>query len=123
MKLFDKFLGAPAVAVQTVQCRSAELAPTLATVTLRPAFICGYVSPHVDIDPVARAVTARFPGVPVMLCSTAGELCATERELYCPTGDAWDRVVLQLFDASLIAHAEVVAVPLKCEDLRSGRPV
>ena len=121
MKLFDRFLGGPVAEVQTLQCRSAELSARLAAVTAPPAFVCGFVSPHVDLEPVARAVTARFPGVPVMLCSTAGELCATGRDLYCPTGDAWDRVVLQLFDATLIARAEVVAVPLRCEDLRGGR--
>jgi hypothetical protein len=27
--------------------------------------------------------------VPVMLCSTAGELCGGEA-LYCATGDSWD---------------------------------
>lgn len=121
MKLFDRFLGGPVAEVQTLQCRSAELSARLAAVTAPPAFVCGFVSPHVDLEPVARAVTARLPGVPVMLCSTAGELCATGRDLYCPTGDAWDRVVLQRFDATLIARAEVVAVPLRCEDLRGGR--
>jgi hypothetical protein len=27
----------------------------------QPTFISAYVSPHVDIEPVARAVTGRFP--------------------------------------------------------------
>ncbi|RTL42805.1 MAG: chemotaxis protein [Rhodocyclaceae bacterium] len=88
---------------------------------MAPTFVGGYVSPHVDIDQVARAVTARFPGVPVMLCSTAGELCGETDNLYCHTGEHWDRVVLQCFDASLIARAQVVAVPLACEDLRRGK--
>ena len=121
MSLFSKFRGAPAPGVHTLQCRAGELAQQLAGARIAPTFIGGYVSPHVDIEQVARAVTARFPGVPVMLCSTAGELCSDSRNLYCGTGDSWDRVVLQCFDASLIARAQVVAVPLGCEDLRRGQ--
>lgn len=40
--------------------------------------------------------------------------------LYCPTGASWDRVVLQLFDASVISSAEVVMVFLGWENIRSG---
>ncbi|MEJ2426161.1 MAG: methyl-accepting chemotaxis protein, partial [Candidatus Thiodiazotropha sp.] len=41
--------------------------------------------------------------------------------LYCETGNHWDRVVLQCFDASLVARAEVVSMPLGSEDLRQGK--
>jgi hypothetical protein len=47
-------------------------------------------------------------------------LCNAANSLYCTTGERWDRVVLQLFDDSLIASAEVVMVPLECEDIRGG---
>jgi len=40
------------------------------------------------------------------------------QRLYCAAGAQWDRVVLQLFDASVIAAAEIVRVPLECEDIR-----
>ncbi|MBN9696590.1 MAG: FIST C-terminal domain-containing protein [Zoogloea sp.] len=122
MKLF-KNLGRPASpGVLTLQCRSADVGAQLAAARFTPTFVSGYVSPHVDIEPVARAVTARFPGVPVMLCSTAGELCSGGDALYCRTGESWDRVVIQCFDASLIERAQVVAIPLGCEDLRRGKP-
>ncbi|WP_298625292.1 methyl-accepting chemotaxis protein [uncultured Zoogloea sp.] len=121
MNLFSKLRAAPQPGVRTLQCRAADVASTLATVAIQPTFISAYVSPHVDIEPVARAVTGRFPGVPVMLCSTAGELCSQDQTLYCATGNSWDRVVIQCFDASLIARAQVVAVPLGSEDLRRGQ--
>ena len=80
--------AAPQPGVRTLQCRAADVASTLATVAIQPTFISAYVSPHVDIEPVARAVTGRFPGVPVMLCSTAGELCSQDQTLYCATGNS-----------------------------------
>jgi len=121
VNLFKSLRGTPAPGVVILQCRASEVVATLAATSISPTFISGYVSPHVDIDPVARAVAARFPGVPVMLCSTAGELCGDNESLYCRTGDSWDRVVIQCFDATLVARAQVVAVPLGCEDLRRGQ--
>ncbi len=47
-------------------------------------------------------------------------MCNGANTLYCQTGETWDRVVLQLFDASVIVSAEVVMVPLECEDIRGG---
>ncbi|MCK6386582.1 MAG: methyl-accepting chemotaxis protein [Zoogloea sp.] len=121
MKLFTKMRGTSQSGVATLQCRAAELEKAVAALSIKPTFISGYVSPHLDIDQVARTVTRRFPGVPVMLCSTAGELCSAGEGLYCSTGEQWDRVVLQCFDASLISQACLVAVPLGCEDIRGGR--
>jgi len=121
VNLFNKLRSAPQPGVHTLQCRAGDLTAALAAVAIQPTFVSGYVSPHVDIESVARAVTARFPGVPTMLCSTAGELCSGGGPLYCATGNSWDRVVVQCFDASLIARAQVVAVPLGCEDLRRGQ--
>ena len=109
--------GAGAIALQS---SSAGLAGELEKLRISPTLVSAYVSPHIDIDQVARAVTSRFPGVPLMICSTAGELHADGEQLYCPTGPSWDRVVVQCFDASVVAEAEVVSVPLGCEDLRRG---
>lgn len=107
--------------VVTLQCEGARLGEVLAEVRLVPRFVVGYVSPHLDVERVAAAVNQRFPGVAMVLCSTAGELCGQDGGLYCATGERWDRIVLQLFDASLIARAEVVSLPLGCDDLRQGR--
>ena len=120
MKFFDRFHSAAKIGVHTLESTSSGLNAALSELPPKATFILGFVSPHIDIDPVARAVTSRFPGVPVMLCSTAGELCATDGNIYCSTGEKWDRIVLQCFDDSLIERAQVVAVPLGSEDLRRG---
>ena len=98
--------GAGAIAIQST---SSGLAGELEKVRISPTFVSAYVSPHVDIDQVARVLASRFSGVPMMICSTAGELHADAGRLYCPTGNRWDRVVVHCFDASVIAAAEVVS--------------
>jgi methyl-accepting chemotaxis protein len=109
--------GAGAISLQST---AAGLAGELDKVRISPTFVSAYVSPHVDIDQVARVLASRFAGVPMMICSTAGELNADGERLYCPTGNRWDRVVVLCFDSSVIAEAEIVSVPLECEDLRRG---
>jgi len=104
----------------TLQSTSSGLSGELQKVRISPTFVSAYVSPHVDIDQVARTLASRFNGVPMMVCSTAGELHADAGRLYCQTGKSWDRVVVHCFDASVIAEAELVSVPLGCEDLRRG---
>ncbi len=108
------------VGAMTLQSGTAGLSNELQKVNITPTFVTAYVSPHVDIDQVARTLSSRFPGIPMLICSTAGELHADGGRLYCPTGNSWDRVVVQCFDASVVAQAEVVSVPLCCEDLRRG---
>jgi hypothetical protein len=103
-----------------VVCTAAELERELQGLRLTPVLVTGFVSPHVDLDQVARCVKQRFPHAVISLCTTSGELCNAASQLYCPTGERWDRVVLQLFDSHVIASAEVVMVPLECEDIRSG---
>jgi len=104
----------------SLESTASGLASELGKVDFTPTFVSAYVSPHVDIDQVARVLSSRFPGVPMTVCSTAGELHPSAGQLYCSTGNSWDRVVVLCFDASVIASAEVVAVPLGCEDLRRG---
>jgi uncharacterized protein YukE len=122
MGFFKRFQSASSPGAVTVSGSSGELASKLAALTIKPAFIAGFVSPHLDLDTVARSLAARFPGIAMTLCSTAGELCSGEESLYCRTGEHWDHVVLQCFDASLIAQVHVAAVPLDCADLRRGAP-
>ncbi len=90
----------------------------LAAVRLVPTYIAGFVSPHLDVDAVARLVNQRFPQAALSLCTTSGELCGEGERLYCETGNQWDRIVLQFFDASVIASAEIVQVPLESQDIR-----
>ncbi|RZT75844.1 FIST-like protein [Azospira oryzae] len=106
--------------VVTLVGRSSELAGLLERENVAPTLVLGFVSPHADIDAVAQVLRCRYPSTPLSLCSTSGELCSGSGGLYCDTGNSWDRVVVQLFDESLVARAQVVAVPLGSEDLRSG---
>lgn len=121
MNLFNLFKTTEKSGVQTIETSYADLAGSLSGVTVKATFILAYASPHIEINAVASAIAGRFPGVPLMLCSTAGELCSSGNNLYCRTGDAWDRIVLQCFDDSLIERAQIVSVPLGSEDLRQGR--
>ena len=119
LNLFNTARARPQGAV-SVACTSAELDQALANVRITPVLVTGFVSPHLDIDRVATQVKQRFPQSTISLCTTSGELCNGANALYCQTGESWDRVVLQLFDASVIVSAEVVIVPLECEDIRGG---
>ena len=122
MKIFTARYRKQPPGVTTIHCTVAELESRLAKVPKTLSFVVGFVSPHVDIQNVSMRVRQRFSELPLILCSTAGELCATEQgTLYCETAGPWDSVVLQCFDVSLIARAEVVSLPLGSTDLRRGR--
>ena len=84
------------------------------------SFVVGFVSPHNDIEQVAATVRRRLGGVPMSLCTTAGELCSQDGGLYCGTGERWDGVVLQCFGTALIAKAQIVSMALESDDLRRG---
>ncbi|WP_028580372.1 methyl-accepting chemotaxis protein [Desulfogranum japonicum] len=123
MGLFDfkkKLKNDLHVGAVVVESSVDRLSTKLNAVSLEPTFISAYVSPYVDIEQAAKIITARFPKVPMTLCSTAGELCSTDEKLYCQTGNSWDRVVVHCFDASVVSKAEIVSLPLACEDLRRG---
>lgn len=121
MNLFKKTWKKELAGVLTLQARASELDAALSGLSIQPRIIIGFVSPHIEIDSIAQTVRGRFPGTPVMLCSTAGELCSSDNSIYCPTGQSWDHVVLQLFDESLIEQVKIVAIPLGSEDLRRGK--
>ena len=120
MGIFGKMRAASGSGVSVVQSRVSDLSASLAGLTVKPCFVVGFVSPHVDIDGVAEIIKRAFPSVPMMLSSTAGELCSSPGGLYCSTGQSWDRVVLQCFDSCLLAGVRLAAVPLGSEDLRQG---
>lgn len=118
-KLFSKAQASSQGAV-SVTCTASELDRALAGLRIQPVLVTGFVSPYLDIDQIAAQVRSRFANSTISLCTTSGELCNAPDTLYCATGDSWDGVVLQLFDSSLIASAEVVMIALECEDIRGG---
>lgn len=88
------------------------------------AFVVGYVSPHVDIAQVGRVLQQQLGNVPLVLTSTAGELCALQRDqgIYQDTpAHGWQHVVLQGFSSRLLAQVQVVNIPLHADDLRQGQ--
>ncbi|HXV31562.1 MAG TPA: FIST N-terminal domain-containing protein, partial [Sinorhizobium sp.] len=89
--------------------------------------VMAYVSPHVDFTRVCSLVRQRCGAVPFVATTTAGELCngalaGDEGSLYCPAGNAWDNVVLQVFGPGLLEAVSIEAVPLFNDDIRLGRP-
>ena len=125
MAITDFFRRSPKItrntSVTTFQCTARDISARLDQLTFTPTFISAFAAPHIDIDQVARVLSNRFSGVAVTVCSTAGELCGQDGQLYCTNGHRWDRVVVQCFSASIISQAEVVSLPLGCEDLRRGK--
>jgi methyl-accepting chemotaxis protein len=121
VRLITKYFAPKKPGILTVQSNSGGLADKLASLSITPVFISGYVSPHLDIDAVARQIATRFPGIPMQICSTAGELCNVDPgNMYHSAEGAWDHVVLQMFDDSVISQVELIALPLNSEDLRRG---
>lgn len=55
-------------------CTASQLSQQLTALRFEPTYIAGFVSPHVDLDAVARQVSQRFPRATISLCTTAGEL-------------------------------------------------
>ncbi len=106
--------------VLSVITSARELSAKLSALSFDPVYLTGFVSPHVDFDQVARSVAARFPNAKISLCTTSGELCSSNDSLYCAADNQWDRIVLALFDASVIKSAEVVHIPLHSEDIRGA---
>lgn len=106
--------------VFTFNGRSGALEGQLDTLSFTPVFITGYVSPDVDLGRLAQSIRLKFPQCQVLLCSTAGELCNGGGVMYCPADNGRDYVVLQAMGRSVIQAAEVVSIPLECDDLRRG---
>jgi hypothetical protein len=73
----------------SLESSSAGLATKLDEVDFSPTFISAYVSPHVDIDQIARVLSRRFPGVPMMICSTAGVRLDRSIAPRATAGTAW----------------------------------
>ena len=112
--------------IKTILLSSATLTPAaMAPACDHPAgtaLVIGFVSPHCDFQTTATTISAALPkGVPLLLVSSAGELCGTEKiSPYCETGDHWDTIVLAGFSRALFAEVAIHSVPLPNEDIRQG---
>lgn len=87
------------------------------------ALTIGFISPNCDFHDMAARIREAVPsGVPLLLVSSAGELCGNQGPSpYCATEAAWDTIVLVGISRALFAHVDVFSIPLPNEDLRQGR--
>lgn len=106
--------------VFTFEGRSGSLEARLAQMPFEPVFMTGFVSPDVDLGRLTQSIRLKFPKCQVLFCSTAGELCNGGGTLYCPVDTGRDHVVLQAMGRNILQAAEVVSIPLVCDDLRRG---
>lgn len=88
------------------------------------SLVIGYLTPAANLEQVGRTLARHFPEAKMLLTTTAGELCSVKSSdnLYLPANGQWQSMVFQLFDVALVSQAHVAAVPLGCEDIKSGRP-
>lgn len=93
--------------------------------TVHPlAWVIGYVSPHVDMARVGQQLQSQLGSIPLVLTSTAGELCAASKQdnLYQETpAQGWQGIVLQGFRAQLLTQVQILTIPLQAQDLQQGQ--
>lgn len=94
---------------------------------MAPAFIMGYLSPHLNFQSISQKIKSLFPSsTKVILLTTAGELCSFNIDekrgmLYNDASSPWENIVLQSFSAEMIERVEILTIPLFSEDLNSQR--
>ncbi len=80
------------------------------------ALILGYLSPDIPFRDAATRIDDAFSGIPVVLTSTAGELCSPRLgegdSCYLPAGDQRQQIVLQAFSSNLIDRVDLFSVDL-----------
>lgn len=113
--------------IKTVNTTESQLDGTLAKGLYfgedAPAFILGYISPHINFNSVAQKVKSLFPNeTKVILITTAGELCSFNMDekrgmLYNDASSTWENIVLQSFSSSMVESVEVLSIPLFSEDM------
>ncbi len=113
--------------IKTVNTTESQLDGTLAKGLYfgedAPAFILGYISPHINFNSVAQKVKSLFPSeTKVILITTAGELCSFNIDekrgmLYNDASSTWENIVLQSFSSSMVESVEVLSIPLFSEDM------
>jgi len=80
-----------------------------------------FLSPHLPFDRSVQELQRRAGTTRIIAMTTAGELCATGREvLYKPTGATWSSIVIQIFPPDLLQAVSIHTVPLHSDDLRRG---
>lgn len=109
--------------ILTADTVSSQSVAKLLTHPAGTALVVGFISPHLDFHDLAARIRTCIPqSTQLLLVSSAGELCDQQAiSPYCPTGEAWDRIVLASFSRALFAEVAVSCVPLPDEDIRQGQ--
>ena len=83
--------------------------------------IIGFVSPDLDFSEVSSLLSKLSRGVPLVLTTTAGELCNSSGgrmlPLYHPADESRQNIVLQCFGASVIDEVDIHTIELYDPDL------
>ena len=107
--------------MKVVKATLESLDAKISDVPFKPAFISGFVSPHIDISQVVGKIKKVYPHTKILICSTSGELCGEGSDLYCDAPETWDNIVLQFVNSAIVKDVDVVSIPLECDDLKSGQ--
>jgi archaellum component FlaC len=106
-----------------LQCTFSELKSLreadLETNGQKPALILGYVSPGNDFAAVQKTINTIYRG-PIMLTSTSGELNSQSSQLYQPTQQDRQSIVLHIFSSKMIDQVDIHTIELPCEDIKKG---
>lgn len=86
---------------------------------MAPALILAFASPDVNLDAVATQLK-RLTNAPLLVTSTAGELCNLSPGLYLADNDQRSSIVLQLFSSRVIQRVSQHTLSLPCEDIARG---
>lgn len=113
--------------IKTVNTTESQLDGTLAKGLYfgedAPAFILGYISPHINFNSIAQKIKSLYPSeTKVILITTAGELCSFNMDekrgmLYNDASSTWENIVLQSFSSSMVESVEILSIPLFSEDM------
>lgn len=86
------------------------------------ALIVAFVSPHLDFANISKRLASALAFCPNLISMmTAGELGGGS-ELYHPTREIWDNIVIHSFSSALIQNISVANIPLFSEDIKQGNP-
>ncbi|BBF81060.1 methyl-accepting chemotaxis protein [Asticcacaulis excentricus] len=116
-------LPSEAIRILRSDSRLNQITPEQLRFGARPAaLVLAFVSPHIAFDEVCRRLKNLAGDAPLIVSTSAGELCAQNGEaLYCPAGNDWDNVVIQAFSPDLMDGVSLHSVPLYCDDIRKGQ--
>ena len=87
--------------------------------------VFGFISPDIDFAGIAEQLRECCPGIPVVLTSTAGELCNANLDqplpLYHPDADTRKNIILQCFSSSIIDRVDIHTIDLQNPDLDAAK--